>query len=301
MVVGAEIEKFLIHCEVERRLSAKTIEAYRHDLQDLRRWIRRTPVSVATETEALKAYLADMVTTRRLSIATVRRRLSCLRHFFRWRAETTGREDPFLDWKLRVPRPKRLPRALRRGETKSLLDTVEIRRASSENDRLEVALKMLVATGLRVGELCGVTAADVAADGGSVHVRGKGARDRVVYVVDPALRPALAKLGRAAWKRGGAAGALFLNRRGRALRPASVRAGLRDSAEKSGIGRRVTPHMLRHTAATLLMEQGVDIRFVQRLLGHASIATTEIYTHVVDESLRAALEKAAVLRSFDAA
>jgi site-specific recombinase XerD len=88
---------------------------------------------------------------------------------------------------------------------------------------------------------------------------------------------------------------LFVNRHGLPLRPQSVRAKLRRQAAASGLARRITPHMLRHTAATLLIETGVDIRFVQRLLGHASIATTELYTHVTDEALRATLERADVL------
>ena len=91
------------------------------------------------------------------------------------------------------------------------------------------------------------------------------------------------------------AGALFVNRYGSPMRPQSVRSKLRRLANDAGLARRVTPHMLRHTAATLLIETGVDIRFVQRLLGHSSIATTEIYTHVSDEALRATLERADVL------
>ena len=90
---------------------------------------------------------------------------------------------------------------------------------------------------------------------------------------------------------------MFLNRRGLPLRPQSIRLQLRKYADRAGIGRRVTPHMLRHTAATLLIETGVDIRFVQRLLGHSSIAMTEIYTHVSDEALQSALARADVLRA----
>src|SRR4029078_13201540 len=99
---------------------------------------------------------------------------------------------------------------------------------------------------------------------------------------------------------GTAASNLFLNRRGLPLKPQSVRAELRRYSMRAGTARRSTPHMLRHTAATLLIERGVDIRFVQRLLGHSSIATTEIYTHVSDEALRVTLKKANVLGSFAA-
>jgi site-specific recombinase XerD len=128
----------------------------------------------------------------------------------------------------------------------------------------------------------------------------KGARDRVGYVSDATLRADLERLMR--WHRGNgsAGGHLFLNRRGLPLKPQSVRAELRRYSTRAGTARRITPHMLRHTAATLLIERGVDIRFVQRLLGHSSIATTKIYTHVSDEALRTTLERADVLGSFAA-
>ena len=127
--------------------------------------------------------------------------------------------------------------------------------------------------------------------GAALRVRGKGARDRIAYVSNATLAQELTTL---AGQRGGN-GALFLNRSGRPLRPHSIRTRLRVLAEQSGLRRKLTPHMLRHTAATLLIETGVDIRFVQRLLGHSSISTTEIYTHVSDEALRTTLARANVL------
>lgn len=132
-------------------------------------------------------------------------------------------------------------------------------------------------------------------DGASLRVHGKGSRDRMAYVTDAGLRAELRQMIDARRQRGAAAGALFLNRLGAPMKPQSIRTQLRRFAREAGIARRVTPHMLRHTAATLLIETGVDIRFVQRLLGHSSIATTEIYTHVSDEALRTTLERANVL------
>ena len=131
-------------------------------------------------------------------------------------------------------------------------------------------------------------------DGSSIRVFGKGSRDRVAYVADPGLRRELLRLIRARSAAGYPSGPLFRNNRGAPLRPQSIRSRLRRHAREAGLTRRVTPHMLRHTAATLLIESGVDIRFVQRLLGHSSIATTEIYTHVSDEALRTTLERADV-------
>jgi site-specific recombinase XerD len=150
----------------------------------------------------------------------------------------------------------------------------------------------MIATGIRVGELHKVRVDDVSPDGRSFRIHGKGARDWVAYVSDVNLRSDLEKL--VEWHRGSgrAGGNLFLNRRALPMKPQSIRPELRRYSTRVGAMRRITPHMLRHTAATILNERGVDIRFVQRLLGHSSIATTEIYTLVSDEALRMTLERA---------
>jgi len=171
----------------------------------------------------------------------------------------------------------------------------------AQSGDLEMPVRLMIATGIRVGELCALRLEDVSADGSSFRVHGKGSRDRVIYVVDENLRAELCQFIAMRSRRPTWHSALFANRCGAPIRPQSIRSKLRQHASGSGIGRRVTPHMLRHTAATLLLEQGVDIRFVQRLLGHSSIATTEIYTHVSDEALRASLEKAGVLKSLSPA
>jgi site-specific recombinase XerD len=157
-------------------------------------------------------------------------------------------------------------------------------------------VRLMVVTGMRVGELCRLLLADIASDGSVVRIHGKGARDRIAYVTDESLRNELHQILQACRERPAPCnGVVFVNRYGAEMQPQSVRSKLRRLAKEAGLDRRVTPHMLRHTAATLLIESGVDIRFVQRLLGHSSIATTEIYTHVSDEALRATMERANVL------
>jgi len=158
-----------------------------------------------------------------------------------------------------------------------------------------MTVRLMVSTGVRVGELCKLRLEDPSPDASILQIRGKGSRDRIAYVADIGLRYDLIGLAEQRRVAGGAQGALFVNRLGLGLKPQSIRTKLRRRATEIGLARRVTPHMLRHTAATLLIESGVDIRFVQRLLGHSSIATTEIYTHVSDEVLRTTLERADVL------
>ncbi len=306
---------FLRHCEIERQLSGHTVRAYANDLADFRKFLiadaaasdaaagtapadSSTPTTLAAITpETLSRYLADMLGRRRLSASTVRRRFACLRAFFRQRAHAEGFEDPCAALKLQLPRRKRLPRTLSRPEISSLMASLALVAGAPQASEaaLGLAVGLMVATGVRVGELCRLAIEDVSPDGASARVHGKGSRDRVVYVSDAALRRALRALIDQRRREGRTHGALFLNRHGAPMKPQSIRARLRRYARQIGLARRITPHMLRHTAATLLIETGVDIRFVQRLLGHSSIATTEIYTHVSDEALRVTLERANVL------
>jgi integrase/recombinase XerD len=159
-------------------------------------------------------------------------------------------------------------------------------------------LNLLAATGLRVSELCSLKVGDVRNQSGEITVSGKGARERVVIIANQTVRKSLARYVEAKWRASDLEAALFLNSRGRPMTPQCLRLRLHGLVRRSSIAKPITPHMLRHTAATLLLEGGVDIRFVQRLLGHASIATTQIYTHVTDIALRNALERADVMRPF---
>jgi len=293
------VKDFLRYCAVERRLSEHTLQAYRFDLQDFGRWFSK-PIQLAEVRQTdLEKYLEDMVSTRTLSPATVRRRFACLRSFFRRLGEKGNAADPFGNWHPKVVRRKRLPKALVKAEVNTLLKSLSMKTQidKKHDHKLQIALRLMLTTGLRVGELCALKRDDISPDCAVIRVHGKGSRERVVFITDSAFRTVLKRLVRKRYKCSSDDGALFLNRRGSVVKPQSFRQKLRRYAADVGIQRRITPHMLRHTAATLLIETGVDIRFVQRLLGHSSIATTEIYTHVADEALRSALERANVLGS----
>jgi site-specific recombinase XerD len=299
MEIGPAIDDFLRYCAIERRLSENTVQAYTCDLADFRGWLAASSLTANVNTETLKAYLHEMVAERKLAAATVKRRVACLRAFFRRTCEMGISVDPFLGWRLSLPRRKRLPRALSRGEVTSLLAQSADRSKTAGNigDQLAMAVRLMVATGLRVGELCKLRVEDVSPDGAALRVHGKGSRDRVAYVTDVTFREELRTSVERRRRAGGVTAPLFINRYGSKLKPQSIRLRLHRAAAAAGLARRITPHMLRHTAATLLIETGVDIRIVQRLLGHSSIATTEIYTHVSDETLRTTLERANVLQS----
>jgi site-specific recombinase XerD len=295
MLFNAAVDDFLRFCAIERQLSEHTLQAYACDLKDFAKWLPpRTPLSAIT-TETLKSYLESMVSGRKLALATVRRRFACLRCFFRRLTELECAADPFAGWRLNFARRKNLPRALSRTEISLLLSAFATSLAGNQDTELQVAVRLMIATGVRVGELCKLLADDLSPDGGSIRIRGKGSRDRIVYIADTCFREELRQLVQDRRHAAGSGAPLFVNRRGCRLKPQSIRARLHKIAREGGLTRRITPHMLRHTAATLLIEKGADIRIVQRLLGHSSIATTEIYTHVSDEALRVTLERANVL------
>jgi len=287
--------EFLEFCAIERQLSTHTVQAYTQDLNDFGRWLGGSVTVAEVSDSTLKGYLQELLGKRKLSISTVRRRFACLRAFFRRESKERSVVDPFTSWRPLLPRRKRLPRSLSRIEASSLIAPGPDPTRADQRQRMFITIfRLMVGTGMRVSEVCKVNLEDITPDGSMLRIHGKGSRERIAYITDPNLRLELSQLALCR-RLVESVGALFTNRRGVRMRPQSVRSRLRRFASAVGLPRRVTPHMLRHTAATLLLETGVDIRFVQRLLGHSSIATTEIYTHVSDEALRTTLERANVL------
>jgi integrase/recombinase XerD len=191
--------------------------------------------------------------------------------------------------------PRRLPRSVTADELRLLLSAISRRRPAFSALLLRLTVILLFTTGLRIGELAAVRLSDIDWNDGIIQVRGKGNRERRVYLVGEEVRILLTRYFKAR-QRIAVTDALLVNQRGRAATPQYLRRRLRESAEDAELCRRVTPHMLRHAAATHLIEAGVDIRFVQKLLGHASIATTQMYTHVSDVSLQRTLARADTLK-----
>jgi integrase/recombinase XerD len=290
-------KKFLDHRAIDRYLSENTIKGYSTDLKDFLKWLlARKPVKTIT-TETMRAYFKCLARKRKLSVATVRRRFYHLRTFFGYLSKTAGIKNPFIGWEVKLPRHERLPRMMTREEAIALLAPTrrEAAKRSKSGWTYLTEMRLMIATGIRVGELCAIQVRDMSSDGSTLRICGKGSRERVVYITNRRLRADLRRLVSIRKKERGNFGPLFVNQFGRRLRPDSVRYQLNGFAKNAGLNRRITPHMLRHTAATLLMEQGTDIRFVQRLLGHSTVATTEMYTHVSDEALRSTLKRANVL------
>lgn len=289
------IDGFLAYCRNERRLSGLTLVAYEADLDDFGRFMASRP-GTCLGIDLLKSYLSELNEVRRLSVATAKRRFATLRGYCRWVAVVDGVPDPFLEWRPRLKRPLRLPKSLSKGELEVLISAAEVRASSSDRAvPTFLPLVVLAGTGLRVSELCALTTDDVSDDGRTIRVAGKGARDRVAFISNMDLAKEISKLRSRRVRACAGRTGLFMNGKGNPLTPAALRGRLRRLNKSLGNSRRLTPHVLRHTAATLLVEEGVDIRYVQKLLGHASIATTEIYTHVADEALKRTLARADII------
>jgi integrase/recombinase XerD len=204
--------------------------------------------------------------------------------------------SPFAKTELRIRVPARLPRCLDARDLRKLM-----RARSALGPECALAVGILVSTGIRIGELASLRLCDIDPDG-RLRIFGKGSRERTVFITDTTLRRELAAFisvrhGRAAER---SDCPVLVDERGRRFSAARIRAAIASVAREAGLARRVTPHMLRHTAATMLLESGTDIRIVQRLLGHRSILTTQIYTHVSDRALRSALSRADILGHFTA-
>lgn len=289
-----QIKGYLERCRSVRRLSPHTLDAYEIDLAQFTSLI---PRGAALSSAIVRESLTKIAEDPKYSPATVKRKFASVRAFFRATDEALAL-DAFGNWKLNIRTPIRLPKAIPRRELGALLKSA--RRAQPEDlpteDTTHLCLAVMAATGLRVSELCALKVRDVRSDTGEISVYGKGARERIVIVANMRVRKSIAYHIKTLPEQDRAIAPLFRNRRGRQMTPQCLRLRLHSVARRSHLGR-VTPHMLRHTAATLLLEGGVDIRFVQRLLGHASIATTQIYTHVSDSALRNALERADVMHA----
>lgn len=302
-IASVAIARFLDHCRVSRNLSVNTLRAYTSDLTHFVAHLGQDVDVRGVDRDRVREYARALLSGGRLKETTVKRRLATLRVLFRWlEREEIVPLSVFHRLELSIRLPRRLPRALNVGEMQRLLTRARIRRNSRRRDeRYESALMHFVlvtlfTTGLRIGELITVSLSDISAREGAIQVRGKGNRERRVYMPG---RQAIAVLQAFLAERrriGGVHQALLVTAEGTPISAQHVRKRLGRLAVTAGIARRVTPHMLRHTAATQLLEAGVDIRVVQRLLGHASIATTQIYTHVSDAALRERLTSANTLR-----
>lgn len=305
-----QVESFISYCKEQLGLSEHSLRAYRQDLRSFSTFLIQIPAEETVTHTVLISFQQFLRDEAQLSPATIRRRFVTLRSYFKWFEQTQyGHPDPFFGLRLDLKVPQRLPRPIDRPTLSVLFKSVkrvvdvdpdhQILAAPSPPQTTGLVARLLVVTGMRIGEITNLKLSDVSGACTRIRVHGKGNKERTVYVTNERLLMDF----RAYWQQRSQAGApgdfLFLNRGGSRLTEPAFRKRLRTVSKSLLISPYVTPHQFRHSAATMLIEEGVDIRIVQRLLGHASISTTEIYTKVSDNSLVAAIERADTLAQVD--
>jgi integrase/recombinase XerD len=287
MEIPAVISSFMTHVKVEKGLSSNTLAAYQRDLTKFKVFALKRKLTLETvKRDDLVDFLAGLYRDN-LESKSVARHLVTLRNFFRFaQTQELIEIDPALN--LESPKIRRaLPGYLKVEEVDRLLTQPDEKTPYGLRDR--AMLEVLYSTGLRVSELVGLRVTDLDAKVGCIRCVGKGDKERIVpagrkalSMVEKYLRDARPKL----LAKGAPSTALFVNRRGAPLSRVGVWKILSAYGKRAGLRMALTPHMLRHSFATHLLERGADLRSVQLMLGHADISTTQIYTHVVEERLK---------------
>ncbi|WP_337177087.1 tyrosine recombinase [Paludisphaera sp.] len=292
--MDASIRAFLEHLKVERRASEHTLRSYEDDLALFEQFLEETrpaggdPSPASADSRRLRRYSA-WLSGRGYAASTVARRLASLRSYFR-HLRRNGEVDADPTVALRNPKqPRRLPKLLRVDEVVKLLDSIPVADDLGRRDR--AMFETLYGGGLRVGEVVGLDLEDLDLDEEMARVRGKGRRERLCPIGPMAvhwIRLHLAsRRPRSASERG-----VFLNRYGDRLTARSVGRLLEEHLARAGIRSEASPHTLRHSFATHLLDRGADLRSVQELLGHRKLTTTQIYTHVTGERMLEAYQDA---------
>ncbi|GFE66994.1 tyrosine-type recombinase/integrase [Litoreibacter roseus] len=293
----------------ERSLGHHTLRAYAQDLRTFARFIKVHRLTEPLSKDDILAYHRHLRDELGAKPATIERRLVTLKSYFAWRADrNSALPSPFADVRISVRIPRRLPRPIDRDILRAVLSandgTIAAQStpgaedtAPTSQDRVTLLIiKLLIVTGLRISELTNVKVREVSPDSGQILVNGKGSKERIVFVPNRELQEEFRRYSQMRSEHGSLASPLFLNTVGRRLRAATFRKRLRAMSKRLGIEPHLTPHRFRHSAATLLIEEGIDIRMVQALLGHANLKTTEIYVRVSNHALRRALERADILK-----
>jgi integrase/recombinase XerD len=281
-----QIRSFLNYLRVEKGLSANTIDAYRRDILKFAVFAREQELGIGRVRRGDVVDFMAKLYRQHLDSRSVARHLVTIRHFFRF-ALTEGFVDDDPAANIESPKFRQsLPDFLSLEEVDRLLREPD--RSATLGMRDRAMIELMYSTGLRVSELCGLRVADLQIDPGCLRCIGKGNKERLVPVgrqalgaVEKYLRDARPKLLRV-----GASPYLFVNQKGHKIDRITFWKTLREYGRKAGLRKALTPHMLRHSFATHLLDRGADLRSVQLMLGHSDISTTQIYTHVIEERLK---------------
>lgn len=294
-----QINTYLAYCEKQKALSKNSIRAYKIDMAQFIDFLKTSFPSLDTIRDVnkivLQKYMQHLL--ENYAVKSCKRKLACIKAFFNHlEFEDIIDINPMRKVKTTLKEPSVLPKTLKMIEVQALLQQLYLlyRQAKSPFARFNLLksiayLELLFATGMRVGELCGLSIESIDFDQACIRIMGKGQKERIVYIASSDVLKILGAYLKIRNALSPATNALFVNYWKRKVNAESVRNDIKKWAHLILPGKRVTPHMFRHTFASLLLEEGVDIKFIQELLGHSSIATTQIYLHISNSAIKSVL------------
>ena len=280
------VAKYLNYCNTNKKLSNKTTKAYQIDLRQFLSILPSNQKFLPISKETLQEYISHLHS--QYQPKTVKRKVACLKAFFHYlEREDIINNNPFHKLDINFQQPKLLPKTIPLHTIQTFLSYLyrskELANTPYQRNcftRDIAVIELLFATGMRISELCSLRQEDLDLETGTVLIFGKGSKERILQIGNPEVLLALKDYYHVYQKSLSQSEWLFLNKRHNRLSEQSVRFMIQHTAQKAGINLHITPHMFRHSFATLLLEADVDIRYIQKMLGHSSITTTEIYTSV---------------------
>lgn len=286
------IEKFLLYCRYEKNLDPKSIKAYRIDLFQFHAFISENnhpEVIQKIDKMVLKQFLQHIMAQYKSK--TVKRKIASLKAMFNYfEFEDVIESNPFRKMRIKIQEEKELPKTLTMREIEKLLKHIYQKKelCQSEKEYQNIVrdicvLEVLYATGMRVSELCNLQLSDIHLNTGDVKIKGKGRKERMSQICHKEVLRVLREYADLFHEEPAGAIPFFLNRNSNRLSEQSVRFMIKKYVSEMNLTKHITPHMFRHSFATQLLDAGVDLRYIQHLLGHSSIHTTQIYTHVTNE------------------
>jgi len=292
MTLQLTINEFLTHCKFEKKLSYKTIKAYTTDLKQFLSFLANEEISKDVQKidkTILKEYIQKLSSFK---TKTIKRKIACLKAMFSYlEYENDDFFSPFHRLKIRLKDTFVLPTVMNIDEVRQILNMLYQPLMVTDPKKYQyksmvrnvAVVELLFATGMRVSELCQLQVNDIDLNQCTIKILGKGSKERMIQICQQETIQALHNYVNLFSDQIQSNQPFFVNRLGNGLSTQSVRIMIKNYAKQSEINKRITPHTFRHTFATLLLEENVDIKYIQTLLGHSSITTTQIYTHVNTE------------------
>ena len=278
------IQNYLEYCRCRKHLDSKTLKAYQIDLNQYENFCSEIPKCMTKE--LIDDYITHL--HKNYKTKTIKRKIASLKSFFRhMEYKEIIQENPFSNLELRFREARPLPKTIPLHYLQSFLTILYNQKETAVSEyqkrcciRDIAVIELLFATGIRISELCSLKPSDVDLKNNSILIYGKGAKERIIHISNPDVISALECYQHTFQTDIDTCGYFFVNRLQKKLSDQSVRFMIKNYTKLANIDHHITPHMFRHSFATLLLEQDVDIRYIQQILGHSSISTTEIYTHV---------------------